>query len=358
MKEQFKEVNLGGVIKINLGGGRYWESPKATILMAIIEICEEYQKIGYTLTLRQMYYQLVSKDLIPNHDKVYKKLSKLKDDVVYSGMVDWSVFEDRGRIPKRAYFEEDVKSALLRTIDFYKLDRQHGQTNHIEVWTEKDAISDILQRVTNPYTIHLVVNKGYSSSTAMYASYRRFMDAIGNGQKIVILYFGDHDPSGLDMVRDIKDRIIYFMSEGSAKAQIKDMIIDWSGSIDFEIMMDKYGHNGEYWKKIEDEQVFNWILCFFSEHFEIKHIGLTMEQIRLYSPPPNPAKITDPRAANYIKKHGRTSYEVDALKPPVMTKIVEDAITEYMDMDVYKDLMESEKEDRDKLTGLIDTLDQ
>ena len=136
--------------------------------MTIISICKDYKEQGYTLTLRQLYYQLVAKDAIPNHDKVYKKLSSLKDDTVFGGLVDWNTFEDRGRVPIIAAYDESVASALRFAARTYRLNRQLHQPIHIEVWTEKDAISSILRRVTDPLGIRLVVNKGYSSSTAMY----------------------------------------------------------------------------------------------------------------------------------------------------------------------------------------------
>ena len=95
MKERFRKPNVNGSIKIKLSDEKgYWVADKNQILAAIVKVCEEYQNDGYTLTLRQLYYQLVSKDYIPNHDKVYKKMSSLKDEVVYGGIVDWKVFED------------------------------------------------------------------------------------------------------------------------------------------------------------------------------------------------------------------------------------------------------------------------
>ena len=215
MKETFSNRNLSGSISIKMDEHKgTWKAEKSVICSAIISIAEQYMSKGYTLTLRQLYYQLVSRDIIPNHDKVYKKISSIKDDIVYSGLVDWSAFEDRGRVPVNAYFEESISDALQRTLNSYKLNRQENQPTHIEVWTEKDAISGILKRVTLPYTIPLVINKGYNSSTAMYNAYARFSEILNEGRRVRILYFGDHDPSGLDMVRDIKDRLIYMFAYG------------------------------------------------------------------------------------------------------------------------------------------------
>ncbi len=363
MKEQFKILKPQGTISITLDKdtGRMWEADKAVILSAIISICEDYQSQGYSLTLRQLYYQLVSKDLIPNHDKVYKKLSSLKDEVVYSGMVDWSIFEDRGRIPQRSYFEHSIKGALERTVASYALNKQIGQPNHIEVWTEKDAISDILSRVTRPNTIHLVVNKGYSSSTAMYGAYQRFMRAIEAGKKIVILYFGDHDPSGLDMIRDIKDRILFFMNNGSVREDLHDLMYDWAypdGNMTDEC--DEYRDDQDCYcvepNSDDGEEHFDHELAFIKHHFRVRPIGLTMEQIEEYKPPHNPAKITDPRAKDYVKKFGQKSWEVDALKPAVMTEIVRSAIKEETDIDIQNNVFAKQETDQKKITKIIDNL--
>src|SRR3990167_191893 len=213
MIEKFRNPSLDGKIRIKLSDSKgFWEADKNNVLNAIKVICRDYQSQGYSLTLRQLYYQLVSKDYIPNHDKVYQKLSHLKDECVYGGLVDWSVFEDRGRLPNVLYSEDGISEALLRTVDYYRLERQKGQKIHVEVWTEKDAISSILKRITNKMGITLVVNKGYTSSTSIYGSYERFSEKINEGCKVVILYFGDHDPSGLDMIRDINDRLLYMLS--------------------------------------------------------------------------------------------------------------------------------------------------
>lgn len=360
MKEGFRSPSMDGdiCITLNKDTGRKWVANKREVLNAIIRICEDYDSQGYRLTLRQLYYQLVAKDYIPNHDKVYKKLSSLKDEVVYSGLVDWNIFEDRGRIPQRSYFEYSVEDALGRTKRSYALNKQNGQPNHIEVWTEKDAISDILSRVTRPLTIHLVINKGYSSSTAMYAAYDRFVDKLRDGKKIVILYFGDHDPSGLDMIRDINDRTLFFMNNGIQKdSELEEVIEAWT--MDGSDMSDAcyaYNHDEDCCREHSEGDYFDSSMAFFKHHFKIVPIGLTMKQIEEYKPPHNPAKITDPRAKGYVKLFGQKSWEVDALTPPVMTKIVKDAIYDEMDQDTYQNVLDLESADKTRIDKMIDSL--
>lgn len=255
-------------------------------LNLINEILEEYVSDGYRLTLRQLYYQLVSRDVIPNNDKEYAKLSHILKCGRMSGVVDWSAIEDRIRVPKIPYWVDDVTEAISDIIDQYRLNRMQGQRFNIEVWVEKDALSNVLYRVTKKYHVRLMVNRGYSSISAMHEASNR----LNNGD--YILYFGDHDPSGLDMVRDVKDRLIDFK---------KDV--------------------------------------------NVIPVALNMEQIKKFSPPPNPAKISDPRAAWYIEKYGVVSWELDALPPKELIKLTEESILKLIDIKQYNKMLDKEKED-------------
>ncbi len=368
MKEQFRNIKLDGAINMNIADKgepkMYWKAQKRDIINSIIEVCNEYRRGGYVLTLRQLYYQLVGKDLIPNKDKVYKKLSSLKDEVVYSGMVDWDVFEDRGRVPSTPYYENSIADALSYTADGYRLNRQKNQKNHVEVWTEKDAISSILKGVTSDYGITLVVNKGYTSSTAIYGAYKRFFRKIAKGEKVTILYFGDHDPSGLDMIRDIRDRLMFMFVDGERKEELEKKIDSWAMEIDEEDGEETYTdicwsyHNDSNCKRMysDGEEGFCYERAYFNHHFQIIPIGLTMEQIEQYNPPPNPAKVKDPRAKAYVDKFGAVSWEVDALKPSVMEDIVQSQIELAIDMDVYNDVIADEEQDREKIAEIVKSL--
>lgn len=265
-------------------------------------IIEEYSLQGYTLTLRQLYYQLVSRDIVPNKQKEYDKLGRLVKEGRMSGLIDWNAIEDRLRVPKLPYYCEDIEGAMNDIISQYRLNRQNGQNNYIEVWVEKDALSAVLYRVTQKYHINLMVNRGYSSASAMYDAYKRFCDAIENDQDVQILYLGDHDPSGLDMINDIRNRINEMLTATHS-----------------------YGS------------------------FEIKPIALTRQQIEKFNPPPNPAKLTDPRSKWYVQRHGAVSWEVDALPPQALHEILTNAIEENIDLEQYKHMLELEKKDRNKM---------
>lgn len=255
-------------------------------LELINSILEEYSADGYVLTLRQLYYQLVARDIIPNHQTEYGKLGNILKKGRMAGIVDWNAIEDRVRRPQLPYWVHGQADAVDDMIKHYRLDRQFGQKHNIEVWVEKDALSNVLYRVTAKYGIRLMVNRGYSSCSAMYEAYRR----LGNGD--TILYFGDHDPSGLDMIRDVYDRLFEF-------------------GIDVNVIP----------------------------------VALNMEQIKKFNPPPNPTKIQDSRSPQYIEEFGYTCWELDALPPKELVKLVEDNIVSRIDMAMYNWRMEVERQD-------------
>lgn len=272
-------------------------------LVQINAIIEEYRSQGYTLTLRQLYYQLVSRDVIPNLQAEYKKLGVLLTKGRMAGVVDWDAIEDRIRVPKLPYYNTSVEEALQDAERQYRLDRQDGQDCYIEVWCEKDALSQVLYRVTHKYHIRLMVNRGYSSTTAMHDAFKRYRHRAG--QRLVLLYVGDHDPSGLDMLRDIRERLVEF---GVA--------------------------------------------------VEVVPVALTKEQIEEHDPPPNPAKVTDPRAGDYIAVHGAVSWEVDALPPQTLHKLIEDAVLERIDEDLYIEQLDKEVHDKGQLKRIAKHIDE
>jgi len=273
-------------------------------LEEINTIIEAYQDQGYVMTLRQLYYQLVARGVLPNSDKEYKKLGALLVKGRMAGVVDWDAIEDRGRTAHLPYWANNVSEALRHLSSYYRLDRMATQPVYLETWVEKQALEGVLKRVTEHYHVRLMVNKGYSSASAMYEAAKRFKEAWEDGKDCHILYLGDHDPSGLDMVRDIRQRL----------------------------------HD-------------------FGEEPEVSHIGLTMEQVLELDPPPNPAKITDSRSDWYISKYGDESWELDAIPPPRLVEIVEGAILELIDEDAFEERKEQETKDLLRLHEIAEEQD-
>lgn len=320
-------------------------------LSLINKIIEEYQAEGYVLTLRQLYYQLVSRDVIPNKQAEYSKLSILLKEGRMAGIVDWEAIEDRLRKPSTPAAFDSPKDIINAAINQYRKDRQEGQPVYMEVWVEKDALSGVLSRVTKVFGVPIMVNRGYSSASAMFDSYERFMQAFENGQTVKILYLGDFDPSGVDMIRDIQERVEEFI-KGSERATSLYYEEEANDSEEYE---------NYYYELVREQGVDSEVAVWMCENlyrenlckrFQIVPIALTQEQIRLYEPPPNPAKITDPRAKDFIEKYGRTSWEVDALKPEVLNRLLHDSISDNLDQSKHDAILQTEKKDIKKLQEL------
>lgn len=265
-------------------------------------IVREYMEQGLKLTLRQLYYQLVSQNVIPNTEKSYKSLGGLVSDARLAGLIDWDAIEDRNREPISWAEYQNVKELVEETEWRYRLPRWEGQENYVELWVEKAALAGVLRPLASKYHVTLMVNRGYSSQSAMYESAQRFLDR-SDGKNPILFYLGDHDPSGEDMVRDIEDRL----------------------------------------------QMFG-VPC------EVRKLALTMAQVRKYNPPPNPAKMSDSRAAKYVEEHGADSWEVDALNPKTLAEIIEGAFQSVTDMDKMNAIIRREKKERKHLVAALPDL--
>jgi len=264
------------------------------LLEKIVVMADDYERKGYRMTLRQLFYQLVSHDILPNDQKKYKKLSTIIKDARMAGLIDWDVIEDRIRIPTMPSEFEDISHLVKAAISSYRRDRWENQEYYVEVWVEKDALSGVLEPVTRKYHVHLLVNRGYSSTSALHESVLRIKQQ--QGKECVILYLGDHDPSGKNMITDIRNRLEQFQCDAT-----------------------------------------------------IRDVALTMEQIKQYNLPPNPAKKSDPRSDKYIKRHGNLSWELDALTPEVLNQLVSSNIEGFLDMDEYQRVINQEEEEKMEL---------
>lgn len=326
--------------------------------LSLIDDCaaviDQYQQQNLRLTLRQLYYQLVSKNTIRNEEKSYKNLGSVVSDARLAGLLDWDAIEDRVRVPRPPPEWESIADLTASALRQYRLPRWKGQQNYVELWVEKDALAGVLRPIALEYHVTLMVNRGYSSQSAMYEAAKRFLEACGSpndechtcygdkdcstcagtgkdgkkkcfdceGRKVcqncdgrgfdeyarkqydrqpILLYLGDHDPSGEDMVRDVRDRLEMFGVRG----------------------------------------------------IEVRKLALNMAQVKHYNPPPNPAKVTDSRAAEYIKKHGASSWEVDALPPNVLAQIIRNALDALVDATEMDKVKAQEALDKEQLTKAV-----
>jgi hypothetical protein len=302
----------------------------------MLGITSSFMAQGITLTNRQLYYQLVGRDLIPNAIEVYKRICTFLTDARYGGHLDWESIEDRGRVPKKHAEWKNVKDLVESAVYIYRLPRWAGQSYYVELYCEKEAMGSVLEPIADKYHIYFGTNKGYSSASTMYDLAKRIERQLLSGKKTVVLYLGDHDPSGLDMIRDIRERISEFISnpQGDLENQFFEQQVEADGG-------SCAGMSEDEWREVFINEL--------SDRFDVVPLALNMQQINQYKLPPNPAKITDPRAASYIQQHGNISWELDALRPQVLRDLAEAGILTYLDIKLYQSVVSKEKTDIKKL---------
>lgn len=279
---------------------------EATILAAE-QIIAEYQAQGFSLTLRQIYYQFVARGLIPNTEQSYKRIGNIISDARRAGRIDWDAVEDRTRFLRRLASWNSPKDILESAASSYHRDLWASQDKRIEVWIEKDALVGVIQNICEELDVPYFSCRGYVSDSEMWQAGMRVRRHNRNTQRVVMLHLGDHDPSGIDMTRDIRERIQLFSGWGD---------------------------------------------------FDLQRIALTMEQIEEQQPPPNPAKVTDSRYEGYVAEYGEESWELDALEPRFIVNLIRENIFAERDIDLWEEEHNRQEEERGQINDIIERWDE
>lgn len=270
------------------------------LIRLVNAVVDEYERQGYELTLRQVYYQLVARGYIPNNERSYKNLGNLINDGRLAGLIDWYAIVDRTRnLRKNSHWDcpEDVIASAKYS---YMLDRWKDQPNYVEVWVEKDALIGIVSKICNELDVPHFSCRGYTSQSEMWSAAQRFIRQDWRDSRTII-HLGDHDPSGIDMTRDIQERLEMFGAD-----------------------------------------------------VNVKRVALTMEQIETFNPPPNPTKLTDARASGYIAEYGHECWELDALEPKVITDLIRREVNELVDFSLFREVEVKEDADKDNIQEICD----
>jgi hypothetical protein len=275
--------------------------------LALIEqansIIAEYDALGFDLTLRQLYYQFVSRDIIPNKVTEYKRLGSVINDARLAGLVDWDSITDRTRNLRGVNTWRSPSDIVRACAEQFKINLWEDQDYRVEVWIEKDALVGVIAGVCEEHRVDYFSCRGYTSQSEMHAAAMRLARYRRMGKTPVILHLGDHDPSGMDMTRDIEDRLTMFMGGP-----------------------------------------------------ELERLALNMDQIEQFNPPPNPAKETDSRCAGYMAQFGGESWELDALEPTLLAGLIGEAIEKFKDPDRWEAKEEEEAEHRKTLERIASDL--
>jgi hypothetical protein len=200
----------------------------------INSIVDDYKQQGYDLTLRQVYYQLVSKNIIENSEKSYKNIGNLINNGRNAGLIDWLAIEDRTRYLRELTHWNNPTSIIKDAAEQYRIDLWQTQENYVEVWIEKDALIGIVEQVSARYDVPCFSCRGFVSASEMWIASQRMIKMYRNERRCIVLHLGDHDPSGIDMTRDIKDRFKLFGAAVDIKrlALNMDQVRQWADALD------------------------------------------------------------------------------------------------------------------------------
>lgn len=282
---------------------RKFSDSSISTIQVVNRILDEYRMQGFRLSLRQLYYQLVARDYIPNNQRSYKNVGSLISNARQAGLVDWEMIEDRNRetsIPGHWESPAEIVASAARQ---FRIDKWIDQPYHIEVMVEKDALSVVLGPVCRSLDIGITANKGYCSSSTMYEIGKRLEENSEDGKQICVIYLGDHDPSGIDMTRDVRERL-------------------------------------QMYARLED--------------LEVIRLALNWNQIEEWKPPENPAKETDARYSAYVRKFGASSWELDAVEPAQLAELVRSEVQKRIDEFAWQDAIDRETEMRSVLDKFVE----
>lgn len=257
---------------------------------AVNHIINEYAKQGFSLSVRQIYYQFVARGWLPNKDTEYKRLGGIISEGRLAGLISWTAIEDRNRNLQGVRTYSSPRSAIRGIRNSYCIDKWADQPWRPEVWIEKAALEGVIGSICAELQVDFFACRGYNSQSEQWRAGQRFAGYIQKGQRPIVFHLGDHDPSGLDMTRDNRDRLSMF-------AGVPILV---------------------------------------------QRLALNMPQVEEVNPPPNPAKLTDSRSTAYIDQYGDSSWELDALDPNFIRRLIRDAVLQVRDEDKWDAMLAKE----------------
>ena len=259
------------------------------IIEQSIDVLSNYEP--GVLTIRGLHYQLVSRGMT-NDIQHYKRDVAATGIARWDGRIAFDAFSDRDRSlatltqsePSDLYDKMDeAKEQVKLWMESYHLNRWENQPYYPEVFIEKKALEGVFYKPCMKHRIALGACKGYPSLTFLHDATLRFQRAERRGQKPIIIYFGDYDPSGEDIPRALKENIVNLGCES----------------------------------------------------IEVRRICLVESQVVDWKLPPAPTKVTDSRSVNW---DGLGQVELDAVKPEKLIELLDQSIGEIFDYNLYDEL--------------------
>ena len=279
-----------------------WNSGTVVYLERVHETLESMRDY-WPLTLRQLYYRLVGAEIIQNNPSEYKKLSRVLTKARLQKLIEPQAIEDRSRsmVQWRVYPDADhfVAESKDEFLTGYGRDLLQTQPVAWEVWVEKDALVNMCRRVAVKYGLPVVVAKGYSSISFLFELSARIRSEWSqNGRPLGIIYLGDFDPSGMNMLPAMEHTLREEMGIPDGSLQT--------------------------------------VRC-----------ALNVEHVAMYKLPhsPDAVKRGDTRTKEFIRQYGAMAVELDALEPGTLMGLLDDCITENLDLAKFNEQVALHDED-------------
>lgn len=264
------------------------------IKTAIIEIVEE----DHPMTLRGLFYRLVSAGVIPKQENEYKNVGRYLLQLRREHRLPYDRIADNTRWMRRPDTFTSAEHALYNTARTYRRALWNDQTDYVEIWCEKDTLAGVIMAETDPYEVPLMVVRGFSSETYLHQSAQ---DMQATGKPVYLYILTDLDPSGLSIALDIERKIRGFIPDSDVTVQ---------------------------------------------------RIAVTPEQVDAWQLPTRPTKKTDSRAKTFQGE----SVELDAIPPAILRRLVREAIESHIDTDQLRRTKQTERLERDTLIGMYNAL--
>ncbi len=247
------------------------------------------------MTVRQIFYRLVSCGAIAKTEKEYKStVVRLLRDMRLSGDIPFSAIDDYTRYVRKPKTYSSAWEALREMARAYRRAIWDNQAVQVEIWLEKDALAGVLMPVTKRWDVPLLVTRGYPSVTCLHEAAERLAAV---GKPALLYYIGDHDPSGLDIPRQVEEGI-------------RDFVPDL--------------------------------------RLTFRRVAVTEEQIQEWGLPTRPTKKQDSRSKGFQGE----SVEVDAIEPAQLRDLAERCIKRHVDEQALSKLKAAEKRERDMLLDM------
>lgn len=264
--------------------------------LELLAVAQEVLRAMHPMTVRQVYYQLVSRQVIENTRSQYQAVSNLLVDARKEGAIPWEWIEDRLRRPRPVSMWAGLSDFAEVARRSYRRDVWADQPGYVEVWLEKDALSGIFEAELGRYGVTLNVGRGFDG----WDSIRNAAGRYGDGEGTTVLYFGDFDPSGEEMVKSLRTRLEFFGCEA-----------------------------------------------------EVLKCALVYDDITRYRLPPDVTKATDSRRAKFVAEHGDVSVELDALPVAVLRARLVAEVEARMDLDALEAVRRVQEEERERLAEAL-----